>query len=116
MLPKLNRLSKKNDIKKVFKKGQTFKENFLILRLRENNLKESRFGFMVSQRVSKRATLRNKIKRRLNEAVKMKIKKIKKGVDGLFIARPGLEAKDFREIDEAVEKLFKKYAISRRSF
>jgi ribonuclease P protein component len=108
MLPKANRLKKKRDIEQVLKEGKKFKEDFLILRLRENNLKKSRFGFIISQKVSKRATLRNKIKRRLSEIVKMKFKKIKKGIDGVFIACPGIERKDFWEMEEALEKLFKK--------
>jgi ribonuclease P protein component len=111
MLPKVNRLKRKKEIERVFKEGHFFKEDFLILKLRENDLKESRFGFIVSQKVSKNASLRNKIRRRLSETVKMKFKKIKKGLDLLFIACPGLERKDFWELDEAVEKLFKKAKI-----
>jgi len=111
MLAKKNRLKRKKDFKLILKEGKRFKEDFLILKLRENNLKESRFGFTVSLKISKNTTLRNKIRRRLSETVKMKFKKIKKGIDGLFIACPGLETKDFWEIDEAVEKLFKKAKI-----
>jgi len=111
MLPKKNRLKRKKDFALVLKEGKRFKEDFLILKLRENNLKESRFGFAVSQKVSKNTALRNKIRRRLSEMIKMKIKKIKKGVDGLFIACPGLEKKDFWEVEETVEKLFKKARI-----
>jgi ribonuclease P protein component len=111
MLSKKNRLKKKKDIERVLKEGKRFKEDFLILKLRENNLKESRFGFTVSQKVSKNATLRNKIRRRLSEIVKMKSKKIKKGLDLLLIACPGLETKDFWELDEVIEKLFKKARV-----
>ena len=111
MLSKTNRLTRKRDIEWVFKEGKGFKEGFLILKLGENNLKESRFGFIVSQKVSKRAIVRNKIKRRLREIVKMKFKKIKKGVDGLFIVCPGLERKDFWETEETIEKLFKKAKV-----
>ncbi len=111
MLPKTNRLSKKKDIERVSKEGKRFKEDFLILKLRENDLKESRFGFAVSRKVSKNAALRNKIRRRLSETVKMKFKKMKKGVDGLFIACPGLEKKDFWETEATMEKLFKKAGI-----
>jgi len=41
----------------------------------------------------------------------MKFKKVKKGVDGLFIACPGLETKDFWETEATMEKLFKKAGI-----
>jgi ribonuclease P protein component len=111
MLPKLNRLIKKRDFEMVFKKGRGFKEGFLVFRVAKNNFKNSRFGFVVGKSVSKKATIRNRIKRRLRELVKIKIRKIKNGIDGVFIVRPGLETKDFWEIEEAINKILKKAKI-----
>ena len=108
MLPSINRLKRKKDIERVFGKGKRFKEGFLILKITKNALSQTRFGFIVSQKVSKGATLRNKIKRRLREMVSKKGKKFKKGLDALLIACPGLETKDFWETDETLNKLFKK--------
>ncbi|MCJ7786923.1 ribonuclease P protein component [Patescibacteria group bacterium] len=111
MLPKENRLKKNKDFKKVFKEGKGFKEDFLVLKKAKNNLKISRFGFVVSKTFFKKATLRNKIKRKLRESVRIKLNEIKKGIDGVVIASPGLETKDFREIKEIVNRLFKKAKI-----
>ena len=108
MLLKINRLKKKKDIEKVFKGGEGFKEDFLILKTLKTGLKNSRFAFVVSSKISKKATLRNKIRRRLNNLAGLKIGKIKKGADFILIAVPGLEEKDFWEIDEAINKLFQK--------
>lgn len=108
MLPKENRLKKKKDIERVFKKGMSFKEDFLILKMVKNNLKKSRFAFIVSQKVSKKATLRNKIKRRLRELVRLKLKKIKGGLDFIFLTTPGIKEKDFWELDKTINKLFQK--------
>jgi len=109
MLPEIHRLKRKKDFERVFKEGKGgFKEDFLILKIIKNDLKVSRFGFVVSKNFSKKATLRNKIKRRLRELVKTKLTKIKKGIDGVMIAQPGLEAKDFWEIEEIINKLFQK--------
>jgi len=106
MLPKTNRLKKKKDIERVFKSGQGFKEDFLILKVVRSNFKNSRFALVVSQKISKKATLRNKIRRKLSELVRSKIKRVKKGRDLILIAVPGLEEKDFWEIDETINKLF----------
>jgi len=106
MLPKINRLKKRKDIEKVFEKGKRFKEDFLILKITKNALSQTRLGFIVSKKVSKKATLRNKIKRKLREIVSQK--RIKKGIDILLITMPGLETKDFWEIDETLNELFKK--------
>ena len=108
MLPKVNRLQKQKDIEKVLKKGKSIKEESLILKTVENNLNEIRFGFLVSKKVSKKANIRNKIKRRLRELIMMKLKKLKTGTDNLIIVLPGLEKKDFPEIEEIIIKLFKK--------
>ena len=106
MSPKINSLKKRKDIERVFEKGKRFKEDFLILKITKNALSQTRFGFIVSKKVSKKATLRNKIKRKLREIVSQK--EVKKGIDILLIAMPGLETKDFWGIDETLSKLFKK--------
>jgi len=108
MLPKLNRLKRKRDFERVFKKGKGFKEDFLVLKFVSNNLKKNRFGIIVSQKISKKATLRNKIKRRLRTLLKTILPKIKKGIDVVLVALPGLEKKDFLELKETLNKLFKK--------
>ena len=111
MLAKKNRLNKKKDFENVFKRGKSFKEDFLILKLLQKNSNQIRFGFIVSQKISKKATLRNKIKRRISELVRQRLGKLEKGMDAILIAVPGMETKDFWEIEEGLEKLFKKSRI-----
>ena len=134
MLLKENRLKKKKDFEKVFKTGKGYKEDFLLLKIRENNLKTSRFGFVVSKKFSKKALIRNRIKRQLRELVKLKLSKIKKGIDAVILTVPalldpgqvrvltklspavkkqGLKDKDFCELEEIINKLFKKAGILR---
>lgn len=123
MLPKENRLKKKKDFEKVFKKGKAFKEDFLVLKIIKNNLKISRFGFVVSKNFSKKTVLRNTIKRRLRETVRTKLNRIKKGIDGVIMVSPNLKTKtgpgktlepekDFWKIEKTVNKLFKKAEIT----
>jgi ribonuclease P protein component len=111
MLPSQNRLRKKTELERILRKGKGFKEEFLILKTIKNNLNKTRFGFIVSRKVSKKANVRNKIKRRLRALIKGKLKKVKLGTDNLIVAAPGLETKDFWEIEETVNKLFKKAKI-----
>ncbi|MBZ9569559.1 ribonuclease P protein component [Patescibacteria group bacterium] len=111
MLAKINRLKKRKDFDLVFKRGKGFKEDFLVLKMIRNNLNQTRFGFIVGGKISKKATLRNRIKRRLRELIRMKLKRIKKGFDLILIAQTGLENKDFWEIEEIINKLFSKAKI-----
>jgi len=106
MLTQKNRLKKKKDFERVFKEGKGLKEDFLILKMSENNLSQSRFGFIVGTKISKKAILRNKLKRRLRELVRGKIGKIKKGFDIILIAQPGLENRDFWELEEISTRIF----------
>ena len=108
MLPDKNRLKKKKDFEKVLKEGRGIKEDFLILKVRKNKPKKLRFGFVVSKKISKKAVVRNKIKRRLREVIKERIKKIDKGLDIIIITLPGTETKDFQDFKITIEKLFKK--------
>ncbi|HUV81411.1 MAG TPA: ribonuclease P protein component [Patescibacteria group bacterium] len=112
MLSQKNRIQKKDDIERIFKKGKSFKEGSLLLKTLKNDLDASRFGFVVSKKISKKAHIRNKIKRRLREIIRLEIKLLKPGTDNLFVALPGLEKKEkFEDFKEIVGKLLKKADI-----
>jgi len=111
MLSKKNRLKKGADFKRVFKEGKGFKDGFLFLKIVKNNLGESRFGFVVGKRFSKKSFLRNKTKRKLQELVRIEINKIKKKIDGVIIVSPGLGIKNSREIEESLGRLFRKSGL-----
>jgi len=111
MLAKKNRFDKKKNFRQVLKEGRNFKEKFLTLKVTQDKTGEIRFGFIVSQRVSKKATIRNKVKRKISELVRLRIKKIRKGIDAILIALPGIEKKEFLEIGEMIDNLFKKAKI-----
>ena len=111
MLHKTNRIRKKKDFDVVFKTAQrsakSFKSNLFVFKTAKNDLGVNRFGFVVSQKVSKKAVIRNKIKRQLSEAVRPEIEKIKTGTDVVFIALPGIDKKEFSEIKKAVSESLK---------
>lgn len=105
MLPKEYRLKKKKDFEKVLKGRNLLAKNFLILKTVKNDLKTVRIGVVVSRKVSKKAVIRNKTKRRLREAAGANIKKIKPGYDLIFFTKKGIEKESFSEIKKDVEKL-----------
>ncbi len=111
MLSYKNRLIKRKDFERIFKKGDTYKEKELILRVKKNNLSDSRFGFIVSKKVSKKASTRNLIKRRLRAIIIKKLKNIEKKQDMAFIVLPGLERRDFKELENIVNRIFLKAKI-----
>jgi len=112
VLPKTNRLTKKKDFDSVFKKGKSIKVDFLIFKILKNDLKESRFGFVVSKTISKKAVIRNKVKRRLREAVfkglKNQVTNTAKPSDIVIITLPGIEKREFLQLQEVVDKFLNK--------
>jgi len=107
-LVKTKRLKKKKDFNTVFKKGRGFTEKFLILRFVETKKENSRVGIIVSQKVSKKAVVRNKVKRKLRAVIKLLLPETKKIFDAVLVALPGLETKNFGEIEKTIKNLFKK--------
>lgn len=111
MLPKIHRLTKKKDFDQVFKRGESVKNDFLLCKMLKNQLPESRFGFVVSKKVSMKATIRNKAKRRLRDAVFSVLKEIKKPADVIIIALPSITKKEFSDIQEVIIIMFKKLKL-----
>lgn len=108
MLPKENRLKKKKDFEKVAGKGRAAAGGFLVLKFVENGLDISRVGFVVSKKISNKAVIRNKVKRRLRSAIRALLPQLRQGYDLVFFSRPSIESKDFQEIKEAVDELLKR--------
>jgi len=106
MLSKTNRLQKKSDIDLVFKKGKSFREGLVLLKVLKTDLGSSRFAFVISQKVSKKAIVRNKLRRRLKNILHKSFDKV--SADILVIAFPGLEKKAYKELEEATIKISKK--------
>jgi len=111
MLPKINRLTKKKDFDVVFKNGESIKSDFLIFKVLKNNLQESRFGFVVSKKVSPKAVVRNKVKRILREVVFSQLENIKKPADIIIITLPQIKKKEFLEIEKTIINSFKKLKL-----
>jgi ribonuclease P protein component len=108
VLPKNNRLKKTKDIKRVFKGGSAFREAFLLLRPIKNSLNNTRFVFVVGKNVSKKATIRNKIRRKIREAVRLRMSEIKKGFDVVFVVSKVAIPPSFKEVSLIVDKVLKK--------
>lgn len=107
MLKKLHRLSKREDIDDVFGKGRFIKGSFVSLKVKKTKFDYARLGVIAGQKISKKATERNRAKRQLREAASPHIKEMK-GVDVMLLPTADILGRTFGEIKEEVERLFKK--------
>ncbi|OGZ23538.1 MAG: ribonuclease P protein component [Candidatus Nealsonbacteria bacterium RIFCSPLOWO2_01_FULL_41_9] len=108
MLPKKYRLKKSGDIRGILKSGRTHREGFLILKIRENNLSNSRFAFLISLKISKKATVRNKLKRKLSKFIRINLSEIKNNIDAVLIVASDFSKKNSQETEGAISNLFQK--------
>jgi ribonuclease P protein component len=89
----------------IHQQGQSAAEHLLVIRVLPNGLHYSRFGFVVSRRIGG-ATVRNKVKRRLREAVRQT--PVKGGWDVVFIARRGVDSANYWQLKQVTERLLRR--------
>jgi ribonuclease P protein component len=70
VLPAAHRLRLARDITRVYRRGRYGTGNFLSIKAMKNSRPESRAAFVVSKKVSKKAVIRNRIRRRLAEILR----------------------------------------------
>lgn len=112
MLAKENRLTAKSDFDAVRENGRIFKGKNFSLSYRDRGDKgETRFGFVVSKKVSGRAVDRNKVKRVLREIVRKNISSVKAGFDCIFLVKKSFLGVKGSEIEIEVKDALKKFEI-----
>ena len=93
------RVKREKDFKAIFKEGTSFaNRKFVIYRL-ENKKKHFRVGLSVSKRLGNAVT-RNQIKRRIRHILQNAKREISEDVDFVVIARNGVEALGYAEMEK----------------
>lgn len=109
MLPKPYRLPLTTNFERIKKEGRMVNgPMFGLLIATRNNGLGTRFGFIISTKVSKKAVVRHRIKRLLSEAVRLSPDKIKPGYDFVFLAKKEIIGKGFKEVKKEVEDRLKR--------
>ena len=105
MLPKKHRLPLKTEFLKIKKQGRfSHGSGFSLLVLKINSDQPTRFGFVVSTKVHKRAVQRNQVRRWLIAAVRSLLAEVKPGHNVVFLAKKSLVESDFGQTSVAVKK------------
>jgi len=101
MLEKKNRLLKRKEFSYIFNKGKHFSSKLITLNYVPTKLPQCKIGFSVSKKIGK-AVIRNKVKRRMREAVRSIQNIIKNEYNYIFVARVGIESTNYDEIKQSI--------------
>lgn len=119
MPPKTSRLTKDKEFENVFNPpaggGRSNYDKMMGVRAIRNDLEANRFGIIISSKASKKATVRNKIRRQIREIVKKRIDQLVPGHDLVFICLAGIVGKSFKEIENSIDGHFKKLKLFKKS-
>ncbi|MCG8687051.1 MAG: ribonuclease P protein component [Desulfobacterales bacterium] len=110
-LPKDARLRKRAEFLKLSKQGKKIRTGYFIAAVSEGTEKNNRIGITVSKKVGN-AVARNRIKRLIREYFRHQKDSVPGTKDISIIARKGLTTLSNRQINEKLDKLFKKIALA----
>lgn len=105
MLKELNRLKSDRDFRRVFKNGRTLENQFIRIKFSKNQKSVSRFGFIVSAKVLKKANLRNSLKRRLRAICRSLVKDLKPGFDIVVWPKASSASLDYKDLADCLKNL-----------
>lgn len=111
MLAKKNRINTDQDIKRLIQSGKTFFLPQLTIKYLINSDNIPKIGLVVSNKVDKRASARNLLKRRLREINRSLLKDLKPNYSLLIIAKKAALALSFAELKKQIEFAYNQIKI-----
>lgn len=114
MLPRTRRLVREQDYRRVYQRGVHYSTPTLVLKVLRVPT-PFRVGFVVSQKVAKKANKRNEIKRQIREAVRLRLNMFSEGWDCVFIARNSYDIDKRQENLHNIDFLLRKAGVIQKS-
>ena len=96
----------------TYQNGKTIRGSKVSLVFADNSRNKQRYAVVVSKKILKSAVGRNRIRRRIYEAIRLELSKIQKPIDCIFIinSKEILDL-DFKEIQKILRDLLKEESI-----
>jgi ribonuclease P protein component len=109
------RLRRPDQFRRVRREGRTFSSPLLTLNLVAGRRRRLRCGFVVTKQLGN-AVRRNRVKRRVREAVRLVLPAISPGYDLVFVVRsPELLTLPFVELRQLIEQLLRRAGLWRQA-
>lgn len=107
MLPRQLRLTKKDALSGILKTGETATSRSIVARFRKNDLVHPRFSVIVSKKIGKNATDRNRLRRQLYEIIRLHQDKFQATpyFDILILPKKAMIGATYQEIEQDFLKI-----------
>lgn len=96
--------------KKVYSKGRSYANTYLIMYVLKNETNKNRIGISVSKKVGN-SVVRHRVTRLIRESYRLNEDMFNSGLDIVVIARVGAKDKGYKEINSALIHLAKMHKI-----
>lgn len=106
------RIQENERFQEIRQQGKSYSSELLVICVLPNALPYSRFGFTINVRLGG-AVVRNRLKRRLREAIRLRLTMIKAGWDVVVIARRPVLCVDYHQMDAACARLLRRAHLLR---
>ena len=103
-------LSRPEDFAALQGQGTVRSNPLLVIRVRRTDLEETRFGLSTGRKLGG-AVVRNRIRRRLREALRVMAPSLQPGWDVLIIARPPVIAANHEDLAVALQNLLRRGGV-----
>jgi ribonuclease P protein component len=103
-------LSSPEDFAALQGQGSVRSNPLLVVRIRRNDLEVTRFGFSTGRKLGG-AIVRNRVRRRLREALRVMAPSFQPGWDVLIIARQPVIAADYQDLTGALHSLLRRGGV-----
>ncbi len=103
MLGQAYRLRQRSQIARLYRKSERAQSSALTLKAAPNQRQKSRLAVVVSTKISKRATVRNRIRRRVLGSVEALWPQLNSGFDLLIIVRTDIESMPTEQLGQQLK-------------
>jgi ribonuclease P protein component len=103
-------ISKPEDFAALQGEGTVRSHSLLVVRIRWTGLEETRFGMSTGRKLGG-AVVRNRVRRRLREALRVMAPSFQPGWDVLIIARPPVIRADFQTLAGTLQNLLRRGGV-----
>ncbi|MCD8337774.1 MAG: ribonuclease P protein component [Lachnospiraceae bacterium] len=103
-------LKKYGDFQRVYKKGKSFANRYLVMYVLRQDTQENQIGISVSKKVGN-SVVRHRITRLIRESYRLNEIKFEKGLTIVVVARAAAKGKSFAEIESALMHLGRLHSI-----